>query len=226
MTVIALATPHPRHDALEDELCALPGIEIVRFRSKDELTAAALAAISPRYVFVAHWSWKIPAAIFENFECIVFHMTDVPFGRGGSPLQNLIVRGIKDTKLAALRCVAELDAGDVYMKCPLSLEGTAEEILARAGALIGEMIRRILQDNPVPVPQAGKVTAFLRRTPQDGDITGLTDLERVYDYIRMLDADGYPRAFLEINDLRLEFSDAHLRRDAVEATVRITRRKL
>jgi methionyl-tRNA formyltransferase len=225
MTVIALATPHPRHDALEAELRVLPGIELVRFRGKEDLTADALAAIKPRYVFVAHWSWKIPAEVFENFECIIFHMTDVPFGRGGSPLQNLIVRGIKDTKLTALRCEAEMDAGDVYMKCPLSLEGTAEEILARAGALIGEMIKAILRDNPVPVPQTGEATAFRRRTPQDGDIAGLTGLDTVYDHIRMLDADGYPAAFLEIGDLRLEFAGARLRPDAVEATVRITRKK-
>ncbi len=27
-----------------------------------------------------------------KFECVCFHMTDVPYGRGGSPLQNLIIR--------------------------------------------------------------------------------------------------------------------------------------
>jgi len=37
-------------------------------------------------------------------------MTDVPYGRGGSPLQNLIVRGHTETKLTALRCVRDLDA--------------------------------------------------------------------------------------------------------------------
>ena len=30
--------------------------------------------------------------IHENYKCIIFHMTDLPFGRGGSPLQNLISR--------------------------------------------------------------------------------------------------------------------------------------
>lgn len=224
-TSVALATPHPRHDALETELRGMPRIEVVRFRGKDELTAAALAAIKPRYVFFPHWSWKIPADVFENFECVIFHMTDVPFGRGGSPLQNLIVRGFKETTLTALRCVAEMDGGDVYMKRPLSLAGTAEEILRRAGELTGDMIRDILRDNPTPVPQTGEVTAFRRRTPQEGDIGGLDTLEQVHDHIRMLDADGYPPAFLETGSLRLEFGGASLRPDAVEAIVRITRRK-
>jgi methionyl-tRNA formyltransferase len=56
-------------------------------------------------------------------------MTDIPYGRGGSPLQNLIARRRKKkTKLSALRMVEELDAGPVYTKTNISLMGRAEEI--------------------------------------------------------------------------------------------------
>ncbi len=47
--------------------------------------------IGPKYIFFPHWSWVIPKDIYTNFERVIFHMTDVPFGRGGSPLQNLIL---------------------------------------------------------------------------------------------------------------------------------------
>ena len=53
----------------------------------------------------------------------------------------------------------------------------------------------------------------------------LTGLDQVYDHIRMLDAAGYPPAFVEIGDLRLEFGGARLRPGAIEASVCITRRK-
>ena len=43
-------------------------------------------------------------------------MTDLPYGRGGSPLQNLIINGHKETMMSALRCVQELDAGPIYLK--------------------------------------------------------------------------------------------------------------
>jgi len=224
-TTIALATPHSRHDALEADLRALPGLEVIRFRDTGTLTAETLTSINPRYVFFPHWSWKIPAEVFTKFECVIFHMTDVPFGRGGSPLQNLIVRGFRDTKLTALRCVTEMDGGDVYLKRDLPLYGRAEDILRRASDLTAEMIKTILAENPDPVPQTGEVTLFRRRTPADGSITKLTDLGQVYDHIRMLDAEGYPPSFLEIDDLRLEFFDANLTPDAVVATVRITCRK-
>ena len=60
------------------------------------LDAKWLVQIEPRYVFFLHWSTRIPREIFEQHECVVFHMTDLPFGRGGSPLQNLILRGHKE----------------------------------------------------------------------------------------------------------------------------------
>ncbi len=36
--------------------------------------------LKPRYVFFPHWSHIIPQDIYENFECVIFHMTDFPFG--------------------------------------------------------------------------------------------------------------------------------------------------
>lgn len=41
---------------------------------------------TPKYIFFIHWSWIVPSVILEKFECVCFHMTDLPFGRGGSPL--------------------------------------------------------------------------------------------------------------------------------------------
>ena len=70
--------------------------------SNDMLVIDKIKSISPRYIFFLHWSFKVPDEIVSNYECVCFHMTDVPYGRGGSPLQNLIIRGHQDTKLTAL----------------------------------------------------------------------------------------------------------------------------
>lgn len=42
------------------------------------------------------------------------------------------------------------------MKRPLSLLGTAEEILMRASQLTGKMIEAIVQSRPEPQPQIGE----------------------------------------------------------------------
>ncbi len=222
---VVIAASNARHDVMEAIVSERLGLEVLRVRSPSELDFSTLAAFGPRYIFFPHWSWKIPENIYERFECVIFHMTELPFGRGGSPLQNLIVRGIYETQLTALRCVAELDAGPIYMKRPLSLYGTAEEILSRASKLSGEMIESIVREQPTPQTQVGEPTVFRRRTPQDGDLEELDELEKVFDYIRMLDADGYPPAFLETEHLRFEFSRASFKSNSVIADVKIFRKK-
>jgi methionyl-tRNA formyltransferase len=217
-----LAAQHPRYDALRDRLDArFPG-RVVHIRSPAELTVEALAAVDSEYVFFPHWSHIIPARIHQAFPCVIFHMTDVPFGRGGSPLQNLISRGIYETRMTALRCVSQLDAGPVYLKRPLSLEGTAEQIYARAGELIGEMIETIVTIRPEPVAQEGEPVVFARRTPEQSDISGLGSLRGLYDQIRMLDADGYPHASARVGRFRITFTRASLSDGKIVAQVQIT----
>jgi methionyl-tRNA formyltransferase len=221
---IVIATPHSRNDLLEQRVRGrLPNYRLVRLRDRRELAVELLAQIRPDFVFFPHWSWLIPEDVHSHFNCVIFHMTDVPYGRGGSPLQNLIIRGHRTTKLTALKCVSGLDAGPVYLKYPLSLEGTAEEILRRASALIEEMIVEIVENRPIPVPQQGEVVEFKRRRPADGNMASLEKLEQVFDFIRMLDADGYPPAFLKTVHLRLEFNEARLGEGFVEAKVRISK---
>eukprot|EP01012_Entosiphon_sulcatum_P056385 TRINITY_DN80034_c0_g1_i1.p1 TRINITY_DN80034_c0_g1~~TRINITY_DN80034_c0_g1_i1.p1 ORF type:complete len:232 (-),score=21.41 TRINITY_DN80034_c0_g1_i1:160-855(-) len=201
---------------------ALPGSWTLIERPGD-LTVERLAEINPRFAFFPHWSWKVPSEILGAVECVCFHMTDVPFGRGGSPLQNLIARGIATTKMSALRMVEELDAGPVYLKCPLDLSGTAGAIYARAADLVWDMIGEIVNNQPEPALQQGIPTLFPRRTPEQSRLPENGMLSALYDHIRMLDAPTYPRAFLKHGDFRLEFSEAELDGDGLVATVSITR---
>lgn len=190
--------------------------------TQEQLIFDPLISLNPRYIFFLHWSWIVPEEIIEKYECICFHMTDVPYGRGGSPLQNLIQRGHRQTKLTALRMVRDLDAGPVYMKRDLCLEGNAEEIYMRATYLSADMIKDIIQTEPVAVPQSGDAVVFKRCNPTQSAIPKLKSLPQLHDFIRMLDANGYPRAFIECNGYRYEFSRANLYDGRIEADVIIT----
>ncbi|HSS98215.1 MAG TPA: hypothetical protein VLK33_14340 [Terriglobales bacterium] len=193
--------------------------------SQTELSVAAIQSISPRYIFFLHWSWKVPDEIIDGFECVCFHMTDVPYGRGGSPLQNLIVRSHKETQITALRMTSEFDAGPVYLKVTTSLNGNAEAIYLRAGDVTATMIEKIISEEIKPVPQQGEVVNFKRRKPEESEIKGPSSLENLYDFIRMLDAEGYPPAFLDYGGFHLEFSRAALYDGRVVADVKITQSK-
>jgi methionyl-tRNA formyltransferase len=218
--VVAGSRPWNRPIA-EAALADLPG-RWVFVSEPDELGVAELEALDPDAVFFLHWSWIVPAEIVDRWECVVFHMADVPFGRGGSPLQNLIARGHTTTVLAALRMTSEVDAGPVYEKRPLSLAGTAEAVYVRATELAVRMIADWGADRPDPVDQVGEAVVFARRTPDQSRLSGGETLDEVHDLIRMVDADGYPRAFVQIGGLRLELSRSARYDGRVEADVTIS----
>ena len=203
----------------------MPQYPFYLISQKEDFTVERIGSISPVKIFIPHWSYIIPSAIFERYECIVFHMTDLPYGRGGSPLQNLIVRGLTATKLSALRVEVGLDTGPVYLKMDLSLSGTAEEIFVRVNKLVGKMIVEIIQNHLQPVPQEGDPVVFKRRKPEQSDMSGLEKLEEIFDYIRMLDADGYPHAYIEKGEFRYEFTRASIKADgSIVADVKITKK--
>jgi len=216
-----IASDRPWNNRLAEDLARETTLEFHLIADSKGLSMNALDNISPEIVFFPHWSYKIDRSIYEKYECIVFHMTDLPFGRGGSPLQNLILGGHTTTKISALKCGAEIDGGPIYAKYELGLDGSAREIFERANLVVKEMIIDIVYNRPVPVDQIGEITRFTRRRPEESRLAEERSLNAVYDKIRMLDADGYPHAFFDFNGLRFELSGAVLDGDDVRASVRI-----
>jgi methionyl-tRNA formyltransferase len=197
----------------------------ILINNKDEFTFENLKNLKPEIIFIPHWSYIIPSEIFNNFECIVFHMTDLPFGRGGSPLQNLIILGKEETKISALKVEVGLDTGPIYLKRSLSLLGTAQEIFIRSRIVVEEMIMKIVEDVIRPVPQKGKVVDFKRRKSADSNLKSLNDTFELFNHIRMLDCEGYPSAFIESDGFRFEFTRASLKSEKeIIADVRIIKK--
>lgn len=198
----------------------------VSLNKKEELNIDNINTIDPTFIFFMHWSWIIPAEIFTSYTCIVFHMTDLPYGRGGSPLQNLIIRGFEETKITAIKVEEGLDTGDIYIKKALSLNGKASDIFKRTGEVIRTMIDEILETNIVPVKQEGEPSYFVRRKPIDSYIPkDIDELKKLYDFIRMLDATNYPNAFLINGNLKFEFTNAELtENNELLANVRIIKK--
>ncbi len=221
MTNYIVATTKPWNvNAFAHHSTGLPGSWTL-VRDPAALTTELLDRLQPRYVFFPHWSWNVRPAILERAECVCFHAADVPYGRGGSPIQNLIARGHRGTVLTALRMVEELDAGPVYLKRPLSLAGRGQAIFDRMAGLVWEMIDVIVREEPRPVPQQGQAVIFPRRRPEESRLPADGSLAALYDHIRMLDVDTYPHAFLLHGDFRLEFSHATLQGGSITARVTI-----
>ena len=122
MEVFLLISPKQWHNQLFENLSKAIDVKWLRIGNKEDFTVDNLKRIAPTKIFIPHWSHIIPSEIYNDYECIVFHMTDLPYGRGGSPLQNLIVKGHKSTKISALKVQKGLDTGDIYLKKGVGIE--------------------------------------------------------------------------------------------------------
>ena len=209
-------------DAFLRRRSAFPGRWLIIADPRD-LTPELIQNNRPRYIFFMHWSEVVSSEILGSSECVCFHMTDVPYGRGGSPLQNLIQRKHADTKLTALRMTQDLDAGPVYRKLPLSLDGTAEAIFQRSAELSLDLMQYIVREQPQPTPQVGEPVMFKRRHPRQSALPESGTLEDIFDHIRMLDAASYPHAFVDHGVFRLEFRNVRwaAKRDSIIADVKV-----
>ena len=180
-----------------------------------DLSYKNLKSLNPAWIFFPHWSWIVNSEIHENFTCILFHITDLPFGRGGSPLQNLISRGIYKTKISAIEMSDKVDAGRIYCKENLDIsEGSAKDIFERVSKIIFScMIPQIIKSRSEPEEQKGEATYFERLNANSGNLnlSQPDGIDKAYDLIRMLDGEGYPKAFVKIGAIKIEFQN--VRRD-------------
>ncbi len=217
-----LLSSNPIYKNLFDKLKLMKHVNWFLLEDKLLLKIDYLEKNKIESIFIPHWSFLIPKEIYKKYKCILFHMTDLPFGRGGSPLQNLIKLGFKQTKVSALRVTNKIDAGPIYLKRELDLSGSAKEIFSRTSLVIYKMIVEIIEKNIKPTPQKGNPFYFKRRTPSQSRIEGIKSIGELYNHIRMLDCEGYPKAFIEIDDLILEFENANLKDEKnITANVRI-----
>ena len=197
--------------------------EIKTIENVCDLQQSVLEDFAPDFIFFPHWNWTVPKCIHEKYKCILFHTAPLPYGRGGSPIQNLILNGFKEAPVCALKMTDELDAGPIYAKKNVSLKGNLENILESINKVINCLIRDILKKLPEPQQQSGDKCIFKRLKPSDSELPKTGELEEIYDRIRMVDHPSYPSIFIRHGNLLLEFSDAELSKGEVKATCRIVK---
>jgi len=79
--------------------------------------------------FFYGWSWHISNKVIDNFLCICLHPSKLPLFRGGSPIQNQILRGVYNSAVTVFRMNKQIDQGPIFMQKKLSLKGEIKEIL-------------------------------------------------------------------------------------------------
>jgi methionyl-tRNA formyltransferase len=168
---------------------------------------------NPAWAFFLHWNYIVPKQIFEKSKCVVLHTSNLPCHRGGSPLQNQIIEGVKQSRVNALKMVDTVDAGPIYGSAQISMQGSLRDIWMSIAGVSEDLISDCIAFHSLcdtPTPQEGVTHAFLRRKTTEIPVDELQSIEEFYDYIRMLDAEGYDKSCIKLNKFKLEFSRASI----------------
>ena len=179
-------------------------IRVYIFKKKKDVSFKKIKKINPDYILFYGWSEKISSNIINSFKCLMLHPSNLPKFRGGSPIQNQIIRGLNKTKLTLFLMNNKLDAGPVYGKSKISLSSNIKDIFKRIEEAGIKLTTKILNKNIRPVIQNEKEkTIFKRRKPIESQITiselKNKDAKYLYNKIRML-TDPYPNAFIKTKD--------------------------
>ena len=105
-------------------------------------------------------------------------------------------------------------------------KGSAREIYENASNLIfSELIPKIIENNLIPTKQEGDIVLFKRRTPEQSNIKTLKDISiaNLYDFIRMLDAPSYPKAYIELDNLKIELSEVIIKDGKLEGRFEVSK---
>lgn len=130
---------------------------------------------------------------------LVVHASDLPRGRGFSPLTWQIIAGINKIPVCLLDAGEGADTGPVVYREFVTYRG--DELIEELRGPLGEMhttlcMRFLEEPQPPPgVPQQGETSSYPRRRPIDSRLDPFMTLASQFDLLRTVDNDRYPAWF-------------------------------
>lgn len=143
----------------------------------------------------------------RNVHNLVVHESDLPKGRGWSPLTWQVLEGRRTIPVTLFEATQNVDSGVIYLKDMIELAGheLVEEIRAKQAASTIALCRRFIAAYPAIVSdgtqQTGKPGHYPRRRPEDSRLDPDRTLREQLNLLRVVDNDQYP-AFFEIDGIR------------------------
>jgi methionyl-tRNA formyltransferase len=183
-------------------------LEIATGQDLDELREEILRHEGNCTVFFPHYSKHIKIKEFPQIRLIGFHTGNLPNDRGGSPIQNKILKREYKTQISAFELEETLDTGAIFTQREVDVsQGNIESILRRISYLIASMMIEIALDNPAPTPQPSVGEVNRRITREGSELPKFAELVELYDRIRMVDGLDYPKAFINFENYKVTFSN-------------------
>ena len=134
---------------------------------------------------------------------IVIHESDLPLGKGWSPMTWQIIEGKSTIPITLFEAAEEIDAGQIFLQKEIFLEGheLIGEIRDIQGNTTIELVLDFVKnvDNISGRIQKGESTFYAKRTIYDSKLDVKLSLADQFNLLRVCDNERYPAWFI-IND--------------------------
>jgi methionyl-tRNA formyltransferase len=176
---------------LVKELNELDGVEAVLIHDHD--------SIAQGEVLVLLSCEQILKKKDLNLYNIVVHASDLPKGRGWSPLTWKVLEGKNEIPVTLFEAVDKVDAGKVYLRDMLTLKG--DELIDEMRHLLAlktnELVLKFVKQYPYieGIEQEGEPTYYSRRLPENSELDISKSIEEQINLLRVCDNERYPAYF-------------------------------
>jgi methionyl-tRNA formyltransferase len=130
---------------------------------------------------------------------LVVHESDLPRGRGMSPLTWQILEGENVILVCLLYATERVDEGDVVYRDKIKFDGheLIDEIRDAQGKLTIDLCLRFLAESEIPMgkPQNCTSTYYKRRQPVDSELDISKSICDQFNLLRVSDPNSYPAFF-------------------------------
>ncbi|OYY95897.1 MAG: UDP-glucuronic acid dehydrogenase [Hydrogenophilales bacterium 28-61-23] len=130
---------------------------------------------------------------------LVIHASDLPQGRGWSPLVWQILAGCADIPVTLLEAGDKVDSGAIWHQIRLHFAG--HELVDEINAALFDAELALMDfaiahlDTIQPRTQAGEPSYYRKRTPEDSRLDVQRSIAEQFNLLRVADADRYPAFF-------------------------------
>jgi methionyl-tRNA formyltransferase len=136
-----------------------------------------------------------------NKHNLVVHESDLPKGKGWSPLTWQILEGKNKIHISLFEAVDSVDSGDVYLKDFIEFSGDEllTEIKHKQGLKTIELILGFIRNMPslIGETQEGKSTFYPRRDAKDSELNISKSIDEQFNLLRVVDNERYPAFFIK-----------------------------
>jgi methionyl-tRNA formyltransferase len=143
----------------------------------------------------------VPEAVCDRYKAaLVVHASDLPAGRGWSPLVWQIIEGQNKIAVTLLEAGTTVDSGPIWHKLWLQFDGTelCDEINQALFRAELELMDYALANFETVRPETQDETGaswYRRRYPEDSKLDPQRSIAEQFDLLRVADPERYPAYF-------------------------------